>query len=249
MSDNLRNGGLEGMATFSYEHEFYTPSNLLNKIREDPEVYKNIRKDYSKFRAVAQKRLKRLGSSMFKDSQSYRKYKIKFKTLKEIKSPQELAQRMSELERFINSKTSTVSGQKEIMLKSLDTLHSNGYDFVNESNFISYGEFMEEYRNQLLDMEYDSGQAADTFEVLEKKKIDPSVIKEEFELFMKEREELEKMRVTKAMREDPKLLRQKLENRVERREKKKVRERQKKAKAIVERLNKSERRKSRKRRK
>lgn len=249
MSTNRLNGGLEVMADFSYEHEFYTPSNLLNKIREDPETYKQLKKDYSKFRAIAQKRLKRLGESMFKDSQAYRKYKNKFKKLKDIKSPQEFAQRMSDLERFINKKTSTVSGQREIMLKSLETLHEHQYDFVNEGNFIAFGEFMEEYRNQLLDLEYDSGDAAETFNVLEKKKIDPSKVKEEFELFMKERQELEKMRITKAMREDPSLVRAKLEKRIERREQKKSRERQKKAKDIVARLNKKERRNSNRRRK
>lgn len=220
MSTN-QNGGSKVMAEFSYEREVYTPTALLNIIREDPEAYKALRKEYSTFRAIAQKRLKRLGESVFSESQTYKKYKNKFKKLDEIKTPQEFAQRLSSLERFIHKKTSTIKGQVEIMRESLGTLHENGYDFVNEDNFIAYGQFMEEYRNQLLDMEYDSGEAAETFNVLEKKKIDPTAVKAEFELFLKEHEELAAMKIPKHLRQNPEKIAKKLEARVKIRENRK----------------------------
>ena len=138
------------------------------------------------------------------------------------------------------------------MEKSLQTLHENDYTFVNAENFFDFADFMEEYRNQLLDMEYDSGQAADTFGALEKKKVPAEKMQELFntylsekenaksamELIMEYRADFESMRVTKKMANDPKALAADLEKRVNKR---KAKERKQKAKEITQRLNRKER--------
>lgn len=249
------NGGSEMRTKFSYEHEFYTPQTLLEYMNSSKDAYKEMRREYSKMRDISQKRLKRLGDSEFKRTQMYKKNVNKFKKLEDIKTKQELASRLSEMEHFLTSKTSTLKGQKEVRDKSLQTLHDHGYDFVNEENFFDYGDFMEEYRNQLLDMEYDSGDAAEAFDVIEKKKIALDVIKEAFnmyleeknkavsaaELIIDERNELAKMRVTKSMRENPRELVDKLNDRVKKR---KAKERKKKTKEIVGRLNRHERKRA-----
>ena len=236
---------------FSYDHEFYTPDRILSAM-PNKEEYSQLRKDYTKMRDIANKRLYRMGKSEFAKTQTYKKYKNKFKKLADIKTPQEFAYRLSELERFITRKTSTVSGQREVMNKSLQTLHENDYTFVNEQNFFDFAEFMEEYRNQLLDMEYDSGQAADTFGALEKKKVPAEKMQELFNTYLSEKEnaksamelileyraDFESMRVTKKMANDPKALAADLEKRVNKR---KAKERKQKAKEITQRLNRKER--------
>ena len=251
--DNKR--GSEMRVKFSYEHEFYTPDRILSAARSNKEEYAKLRKDYTTMRDIAQKRLYRLGKSEFARTQTYKKYKNKFKKLKDIKTPQEFAYRLSELERFITRKTSTVSGQREIMEKSLQTLHENDYTFVNAENFFDFADFMEEYRNQLLDMEYDSGQAADTFGALEKKKVPAEKMQELFNTYLSEKEnaksameiimenisDFNAMRVTKKMANDPKALAAELEKRVNRR---KAKERQQKAKDIIQRFNRMERAKA-----
>ena len=241
---------------FSYDHEFYTPDRILAAM-SNKEEYSQLRKDYTKMRDIANKRLYRMGKSEFAKTQTYKKYKNKFKKLADIKTPQEFAYRLSELERFITRKTSTVSGQREIMNKSLQTLHENEYTFVNAENFFDFAEFMEEYRNQLLDMEYDSGQAADTFGALEKKKVPAEKMQELFNTYLSEKEnaksameiimenisDFNNMRVTKKMAANPKELANTLETKVNKR---KAKERKEKAKTIVQNLNRREQAKARK---
>ena len=178
-------------ATLSYDKNWYTPINIRQQIKAGNEA--QIRKEYTRLRDISQKRLKRLAAAGYTDDQIYKKNVNKFKELKDIKSTNELAQRLSELSRFISYKGSTVAGQKAIMKKSLATLHEHGYDFVNAGNYKDFGKFMEEYRNQLLDMEYDSGDAAEVYRVINKKQVPVDEVKAAFERWLENADKAEKM--------------------------------------------------------
>ena len=169
-------------ATLTYEKSWYIPINIRNQVSAGNEA--QIRKEYTRLRDIAQKRFKRLKAGGYGDTQIYLQNVRKFKELKDIKSTNELAQRLSDIARFVSAKGSTVSGQKSIMKKSLKTLHSHGYDFVNEGNYKKFGKFMEEYRDQLLDMTYDSGDAVEVFRVIEKKQVPIEQVKADFELWL-----------------------------------------------------------------
>lgn len=167
-----------------YSPEYYTPSQIVARLKASPELRKEVRKEYTRLRDISQKRLKRMGKTKWANTNTYRANVNRFKKLKDIKSDYELAGRLSDLARFITSKFSTVSGQKEIMEKSLKTLKSHGYTFVNPENYLEFGEFMEQYRNQMLDMEYDSGDAADTYGVVSKFKLDPTQVEQDFRFWL-----------------------------------------------------------------
>ena len=124
---------------------------------------------------------------------SYLKNVDAFPKLKDIGSYEELSDRLADLASFISQKTSTLSGAKEVMYKSLETLHSNDYTFVTPENYLEFGKFMEEYRFQIQDELYDSGDAADTFGVLEKHKIPLDQIKKDFEYWIENHETLDKL--------------------------------------------------------
>ena len=196
-------------AGVTYSREWYEPQNIRNLIKDGKE--KEVRKEYTRLRDISQKRLKRLEAAGYSDRAIYKKNVKHYPKLEQIKSPNELAARLSDLSRFISAATSTVSGIKTAKKKSLATLHEHGYTFVNNENYEDFGEFMEEYRVQMQDMEYDSGEAADTFRVLEKHKIKVDKIKDDFEFWLENREIADKIRVSKKDYGDPEALKKKVE--------------------------------------
>ena len=185
----------------TYDYEWYFPSNIAAMLKAGKT--KEVRKEYTRLRDISQKRLKRLSEAGYQETQTYKQNVAHFPKLKAIKSDYDLAQRLSDLARFITSPRSTVSGMKKTRSKALEKLEEHGYDFVTEENLDAYGEFMEEYRNQKLDREYDSGDAADAFRVLEKHGIDPKDVKEDFEFWIENVKTAGKLRTSKASYGDP----------------------------------------------
>lgn len=182
-------------ASLYYDFSWYTPSNLKAALENDNAGA--VRKEYTRLRNVAQKRLKRLKAAGYEDLEAYRKNINHYPVLKDIKTISELAQRLSDLSRFIKSELSTVSGIKERERKTLESLSEHGFGFVNESNLSDFGDFMEQYRDQLLDMEYDSGDAAEVYQVAIKHKLDPERVAENFELYLENLEIAKKLRRSK----------------------------------------------------
>lgn len=182
-------------AKLTYDPKWYIPTKIKAEIQENRA---SVRKEYTRLRDISQKRLKRLKAAGLDDTQAYLKNYKHYPKLKDIKSDSELASRLSDLSRFITAKGSTVSGQKDIMKKSLATLHDTGYNFVNEDNFRDFGKFMEEYRHQMLDMSYDSGDAAELYGVTVKHQLDPEKVKQDFEFWLENLDRAEKLRKSKS---------------------------------------------------
>lgn len=186
-------------AKLIYDEEWYQPANLRAVMKAGN--MGDIRKEYTRLRDIAQKRLKRMGKSMFKDTQMYKRNVNHYPVLKNIQSEAELAARLSDLSRFVSSQTSTVSSMTAQMKKSLKTLSEHGYNFVTKENFILFGKFMEEYRFQKLDELYDSGDAAETYDALEKHRVDPTKVKEDFEFWLQNQKTLEAMATGSGQKE------------------------------------------------
>ena len=106
------------------------------------------------------------------------------------------------------------------MEKSIKTLHEHGYTFVTKENYKDFAEFMAEYRYQKLDMSYDSGEAADTFGVLEKHHIKISQIQQDFEYWVKNHKLYEDMRSMKKDWGDPEALKRRAARKYSKRGKK-----------------------------
>lgn len=188
-------------ASLTYEKDWYAPVFLRHLMNTGDEA--KVRKEYTRLRDIAQKRIKRLEKAGLTDTEVYKRNVKHYPKLGDIKTKNELSARLSDLARFVASERSTVSGFKAIRKKSLETLHEHGYEFVNEANFKDFGEFMAEYRYQHLDQIYDSGEAADTFGVLEKHHVDVDQIRDQFEQWIENRKTLESMRSMKKDWGDP----------------------------------------------
>lgn len=105
---------------------------------------KELRQEYSRLRAVAQKSIQRLGKSEFAGGATYRNAVGRFPMTKSIKDKRDLAMALVDISRFLSAKGSSVSGLKEIRAEQVNTWQNQyGYDFVNTGNYAAWVEFLE----------------------------------------------------------------------------------------------------------
>ncbi len=78
---------------------------------------KAMRREYTKMRDIAQKRIQRMGKTQFQETETYRQNRFGFKRLRDL-DPRDFAKAYSELSKFVTAKGSTIKGQTEIMRKT-----------------------------------------------------------------------------------------------------------------------------------
>lgn len=107
----------------------------LRKMTTDSGV-KQMRKQYTQMRDVAQKRLKRAQSLGYN-------LKMVIPTLKDIGSdPGDLAAEYSRLSKYLESKSSHFPELVKESEKRVESFHKLGYEFVTMENELTFGEFM-----------------------------------------------------------------------------------------------------------
>lgn len=155
---------------------------------------KEMRKEYARLREVARKRLSRMEDTPAERSQAYRMNRFRYeKPQSQIASVGELGRRLSDLARFINAKSSTVTGQREIRMKSIKTLHEHGYGFVNEKNIYEFAEFMEWFRATEYAQIISSDPPADLFGINVRLGMPIEELKNNFMYFLENRDELDEI--------------------------------------------------------
>lgn len=111
---------------------------------------KELRKEYSRLRGVAQKSIKRLGQSEFAGGATYRAAKNRFPTLKGIKSQRQLVMALTDVSQFLAAKSHSVSGLREIRAAQVHTWQSDyGYKFVTIGNYDAWVEFLETFKDSI----------------------------------------------------------------------------------------------------
>lgn len=180
--------------------------NIKQFLRDNPEEWyypealksgsltvQEMREQYDYFRGVAMKRLKRLGESEFADSQAYLKNIKQFKPLSRIETQSELEQRLYAVQKFLRSKGSTISGQKEIRKKAVEAAQEKGLDFINESNIAEFGQYMDYLRAKYKGAQFDSERALRLFVASEKKDAEPMEVAKDFEYWKRNVSYLERV--------------------------------------------------------
>lgn len=112
-----------------------------------------LRKEYTRLRKIANKRLARLQASEYKETDLAKEYAGGFAILAEV---EDLPRELTQVARFLASEKSSVTGLKRIDKKTIETLHQHGYAFVNAKNVRQFGAFMEEMRQAGLSKLYSS---------------------------------------------------------------------------------------------
>ena len=102
-----------------------------------------LRKEYSRLREIANRRLKRLLASEYKETDIAKEYAGGFAILAAV---EDLPRELTKLARFVASERTSVTGLHRIEKQTISTLHKHGYTFVNSGNIHQFGNFMEEMR-------------------------------------------------------------------------------------------------------
>lgn len=185
-----------------YNYEAYKGGNITSK---------ELRKEYSRLRAVADKRLKRMQGTKWENSQTYLRNAGKYGTIADIENealsnakslkPEAakkyvdvfVAKKMAEMYKFLTAKTGSIRGMQRAENELIETLHDRGLTFVNKSNIAQFGEYMEHLRTMHQNRMYDSERAADLFGTAIKKGINPMEIAEDWQYWQTREEELSKL--------------------------------------------------------
>ena len=164
---------------FSFPISAYQPDALRSGYTE-----RELRREYSRLRDVAQKRLGRLLGSEFAGSQTV-KYNVgRFKKLKDIEDTGELTHLLNDLARFLTASRGSVAGMREAQRKSIETLQDSGITWVNQSNYQQFADYMD-WLHDFYPRGYPS-KALRVFEQAMEKKLDPDQVKANFDLYMEQ---------------------------------------------------------------
>lgn len=163
----------------NYDAEWYTPLNL------EKADQKEVHKEYTRLRDIAQKRLKRIENASVRDgidwtkTEVYKQYKKGVPKLSDI-SKKHLPYEMAKLARWVENEQSKIGYLRKRMKSAIKNLHERGYDFINKSNYLDFTAFMEEYRAQKLDHVYGSPEAVELYGALQEKAINPESVYKDF---------------------------------------------------------------------
>lgn len=163
-------------STLKYAWYEYTPEALQSGSLSE----KEIRDEYRRLRAIANKRIARLEAAGYTESQTY------LRNAGAYKSPSnytlaELQYKLYQISKFVSAKSSTVSGMRLIEKQILKKLHEK--DLGRIVNLQEFGDFMDWARTKYKNSEFDSERAAEVFNEAKRRRIDIEEIKKDYELY------------------------------------------------------------------
>lgn len=145
---------------------------------------KELRREYSRLRSIAKKRISRLEQTDYARVSGYRTVLGYLLPLKEFgaKDTMQLKRAYRETVKFLNASTSSIKGIKEDIKEKVADFHDRGYTFINEKNFIDFIEFMDFVRsyNASMGYEYVPEDAMNVFEEGHKRNLKADDIKNLF---------------------------------------------------------------------
>lgn len=104
---------------FRFPDKYYTVQGAETLSRDAKD---ELRREYTRMRDVAQKRIKRLSDSDYADSKAFSAHAQGFAKLKDLDDA-DLPKAFQELYKFVKASTSTVSGQRRAQMKTISTLN------------------------------------------------------------------------------------------------------------------------------
>lgn len=163
---------------FTFPISAYQPQALQEGYSE-----KELRREYSRLRSVARKRLERFGRSEFVDSNVYRYNKGKYVPLSHVSNKGELVHLLSDVARFLTAEAGSVTGQRVIRDKAIATWNDKGYDWINKSNYAAFARFLE-FAREFVGQPY-MEKAAELFRCADDQGVPVEQIKSNFEWYWK----------------------------------------------------------------
>lgn len=166
-----------GRAKLTWQSREYRNPLVLLENRTEAEM----RKEYSRLRSIARKRLERIKGTEFERTQSYKYAKNQFIPLSEIPNARVLAYKLKDVADFVESPKTTLSGMKKIRSLSIKRLKEHGIDFITNENYVDFGNFMEFAKAKMVGQMFDSDRAVAIYEWSTAKNIDVAKLKQSFD--------------------------------------------------------------------
>jgi hypothetical protein len=163
---------------FTFPISSYQPQALQEGFSE-----KELRREYSRLRSVARKRLERFAGTEWEDTSVYRYNKGRYKPVAQVTSKTELSHLLSDVAKFLSAAGGSVTGQKEIRDKAIATWHDKGYDWINKDNYAAFARFLE-FAREFVGQPY-LEKTVEMFRRAEDQGVDPEHIKQNFEWYWK----------------------------------------------------------------
>lgn len=142
------------------------------------------RKEYSRLRSIARKRLQRLQDAGYGETRIAQRYSSAFKPLPKDASEAAVRKKLAEVAHFLSLKTSTVSGKKEAQKREIAGLHAIGYTFINASNIDKWNDYMDRVMSYNKASIYGSDSVYDLFVDASEKGVDPMLLADDFDNYI-----------------------------------------------------------------
>lgn len=153
-----------------------TPLEILNTMTE-----KEMRKEYSRLRKVANGRLRTLfNSEIGKRSNTWKLYMNEFPSGRG-KSSAEIAYRLASAYYFLSLKSSSITGLREMRDDFIESMHDQGYTWISKENYFDFIDFMETVKSYYDVVTYDSDRAVDVFDVMTEAGFSTDDLKNDFD--------------------------------------------------------------------
>ena len=124
---------------------------LAQKLRSEELSETRLKSYYSGARRKALDRAARVAKSEFGEIAD----KVHFNKVKNLPTTQALLHEIADVNRFLNSKKSTITGQKETREKLINVADKMGFD-ISQDDYIKFRQFMEWFKNSEFAKLYDS---------------------------------------------------------------------------------------------
>lgn len=159
---------------------------------------KEINREYTRLRAIANKRIERLNAQNINYSE-----RPKFATIKQINesSKWDVASQLAEVSRWVKDSKTTVTGAKQSLDAFSARITELGYGNLLDGTYqktIELLHFLEDINQDVSLNMYDSGDTLDTLEQAQRLNIPLDKLREHFDLFASHLDELEKIEPTKG---------------------------------------------------
>lgn len=163
-------------ATLKYAWYEYTPEALQSGVLSE----KEIRDEYKRLRNIANKRIERLGTAGYAETQAYLRNAGAYKSASNY-TMEELHYKLYQVSKFVAAKSSTVSGMRLIEKEAIETLQEKGLGRIK--NLQEFGDFMSWARTRYKNSDFDSERAAEVYNEAKRRSIDIEEIKKDYELY------------------------------------------------------------------
>ena len=150
---------------------------------------KEARKTYSRMRKNAQRRLKRLADTEYRNTPVYKQNRKGFPVLKDI-APRDLPYYLTQVSDFYFAKSATLRYQKKQKRDNLRSFKAKGFN-VKESDYWEFIDFLNEWHENNLERFYGSERVYELFENMKEKNIGSDDITRNFEKWLEKSDELE----------------------------------------------------------